>query len=435
MFGYYLQLGLRSLRRNPVLTALMVLTIAVGVGASMATFAVFRAVSGNPIPDKSAELFKPQIDSWGPTHNTTKEPLDAMDYTDAMALMRAHKATKQVVSYPVNLSVLPNDPTGRSFQQSGYATYSDFFSMFEVPFKYGSAWSPAQDAERGNQVVISSKLNQRLFGGADSVGRTIDLSGNEFRIVGVIQPWNPQPRFYDVVNGRMFADPPQLWITFTRAIDLHISTDGGRSCTSNNSVGFAGFLQSDCIWLSYWAELPTPAVAAGYRRYLQSYASDQQHAGRFTWAPNVRLSNVTQWMDLQQVVPQESKVSMLLSLGFLVVCLVNTIGLLLAKFMRRAPEIGVRRALGAPRAAIYQQLLIEAGMVGLAGGVLGLLLTAGAVLGIGLVFTPEIARLAHVDLTLLGLTVLLAVAATIIAALYPTWRASQVQPAWQLRAN
>jgi putative ABC transport system permease protein len=331
--------------------------------------------------------------------------------------------------------VLPNDPASRPFQQSGYATYSDFFSMFEVPFKYGSAWSTQQDAERGNQVVISSKLNQRLFGGADSVGRTIDLSGNEFRIVGVIQPWNPQPRFYDVVNGRTFAEPPQLWITFTRAIDLQIPTDGGRSCTNNNSVGFAGFLQSDCIWLSYWAELPTPAAAAGYRRYLQSYASDQQRAGRFTWAPNVRLSSVSQWMDLQQVVPQESKVSMLLSLGFLVVCLVNTIGLLLAKFMRRAPEIGVRRALGAPRAAIYQQLLIEAAMIGLAGGVLGLLLTAGAVLGIGLVFTPEIARLAHVDLTLLGLTVLLAVAATVIAAFYPTWRASQVQPAWQLRAN
>jgi putative ABC transport system permease protein len=435
MFAYYFQLGVRSLRRNPVLTSLMVLTIAVGVAASMATFAVFRAVSGDPIPDKSAQLFKPQIDSWGPVSNTDGDPIASMDYTDAMALMRAHKAQQQVVSYPVDLSVFPNDPASRPFEQAGYASYSDFFSMFEVPFKYGSAWSIAQDAEHGNQVVISSKLNQRLFGGVNSVGRTIDLSDNEFRVVGVIQPWDPQPRFYDVVNGRTFANPPQLWISFTRAIDLQIPTSGHRACTANSRAGFAGLLQSDCIWLSYWAELPTPSAAADYTRYLQSYAADQQRAGRFTWAAKVRLSSVTQWLDLQQVVPPESKVALLLSLGFLVVCLVNTIGLLLAKFMRRAPEIGVRRALGASRAAIYQQFLIEATMVGLAGGVLGLLLTAGAVGGIGLVFTPQIARLAHVDLTLLVLTVMVAVAATVIAAFYPTWRASRVQPAWQLRAN
>jgi putative ABC transport system permease protein len=73
--------------------------------------------------------------------------------------------------------------------------------------------------------------------------------------------------------------------------------------------------------------------------------------------------------------------------------------------------------------------------VGLAGGVLGLLLTALGMFGVGLLFEPEIARLAHLDLSLVAMTLLVAIAATVLAAFYPTWRAAQVQPAWQLKSN
>jgi putative ABC transport system permease protein len=123
------------------------------------------------------------------------------------------------------------------------------------------------------------------------------------------------------------------------------------------------------------------------------------------------------------------------ALSFFVICLVNTIGLLLAKFMRRAGEIGVRRALGATRHEIYAQYMVEAAAVGFAGGVLGLLFTAVGMSGVGLLFEPEIARLAHLDLSLVGLTLVLAIIATVAAAFYPAWRAAQVQPAWQLKSN
>jgi putative ABC transport system permease protein len=174
-----------------------------------------------------------------------------------------------------------------------------------------------------------------------------------------------------------------------------------------------------------------------YRDYLHNYAAEQQCLGRFAWAPNVRLRNVMQWLrrDENNVVPKESALSMIVSVSFLLICLVNVVGLMLARFMRRAPEIGVRRALGASRGAIYRQFLTEAAAIGLAGGVLGLLLTALGMAGIDHVFEPEIARLAQLDASLLLLTVLVAVATTLIAALYPTWRAAQVQPAWQLKSN
>jgi putative ABC transport system permease protein len=144
---------------------------------------------------------------------------------------------------------------------------------------------------------------------------------------------------------------------------------------------------------------------------------------------------VPAWLDNQQVVPSDTKVSLLVALGLLLVCLVNTVGLLLAKFLRRSSEIGVRRALGAPRAAIYTQFLVEAGIVGVAGGVLGLLLTGAGVASVGWVLPRDIATLARIDVSLLVLTLLVAVVATMLAGLYPTYRASRVQPAWQLKSN
>lgn len=436
MFAYYLDLALHSLKRNPILTALMILTIGFGVAASMTTYSVFRAVSGNPIPNKSAQLFKPQIDNWGHLNGrTSNEPPDAMDYTDAVALLRAHKAAQQTVSYPVSLSLVPANSQAMPFLVVGYATTSDFFSMFEVPFQYGGGWPASDDAKHASTAVITAKLNQRLFGGVNSVGKSVDMSGHSYRIVGVARPWNPQPRFYDVVNGGGFSRAPQIWIPFTRAIDLQIGTAGNNNCNSRTPPGWDGWLHSECVWLSYWAELPNAAAAASYQRYLTAYADQQRQAGRFDWAPNVRLRNVMQWLAYRHVVPPEARISLLLALGFLLVCLVNTIGLLLAKFMRRAPEIGVRRALGASRRTIYAQFLTEAALVGVAGGLLGLLLTLGGMFAVGWVFEPQIARLAHIDPALVGLTLLVAVLATLIAAFYPTWRASRVQPAWQLKSN
>ena len=62
MYAYYLRLALRSFRRTKALTVLMVLTIALGIGACMTTLTVFHVLSGDPIPDKSATLFYPRLE-------------------------------------------------------------------------------------------------------------------------------------------------------------------------------------------------------------------------------------------------------------------------------------------------------------------------------------------------------------------------------------
>ncbi len=438
MFSYYLELALRSLKRSPGLTLLMVLTIGFGVAASMTTYSVFRAVSGDPIPWKSSQLFVPQIDMWGPTGRSDDgEPPDAMDYIDAMKLMRDHRAKLQSAMYQVSPSIVPADASKHPINVSGHAVYSEFFSMLDVPFKYGSGWNADDDTQRAAVVVISSKLNQKLFGGANSVGKTVNVEGKDYRVVGVTNDWNPQPRFYDVVNSGGFSTGlDDVFLPFERAIALSIPNDGNTNCNAIPAEsGFVGMQHSSCVWIAYMAELDDAAAVSTYKEYLDGYAHQQQQSGRFAWAPNNRLRNLPDWLDSQHVVPSDTKVSLLVALGLLIVCLVNTAGLLLAKFLRRSSEIGVRRALGAQRLSIYAQFLTEAGMIGLAGGVLGLLLTGVGVASVGWVLPKDIASLARVDLVLLALTLLIAVVATLLAGLYPTFRAARVQPAWQLKSN
>jgi putative ABC transport system permease protein len=441
MLGYYIDLAVRSLKRSRGLTLLMILTVGFGVAASMVTYSVFRAVSGDPIPWKSAQLYVPQIEVWGPKGHggpgDNGDPEDALDYTDAIALMRDHRAKYQSAMYMITPSVVPAEAGKHPINVEGHAVFNEFFSMTDAPFEYGSGWAAADDEQRAAVAVISDKINQKLFGGANSVGKIVDIDGKDYRIVGVLKKWSPQPRFYDVVNtGGFTTNADDLFIPFMRAIDMGIMNDGNTNCSETPAQsGFKGLQQSTCIWISYMVQLDSASDAAAFKQYLDGYASEQQHSGRFNWAPNNRLRNLPAWLDAQKVVPKDTEVSLLVAIGLLMVCLVNTAGLLLAKFLRRSNEIGVRRAIGAPRAAIYAQFMVEAGIVGLSGGVLGLVLTGIGIQGVGWVLPKDIANLAHLDFQLLLLTLVVAVVSTMLAGIYPTFRASRVQPAWQLKSN
>ncbi|MBW8811476.1 MAG: FtsX-like permease family protein, partial [Lysobacter sp.] len=109
-------------------------------------------------------------------------------------------------------------------------------------------------------------------------------------------------------------------------------------------------------------------------------------------------------------------------------------GLLLTKFLRRSVEVGVRRALGASKRAIFAQLLVEAGMIGVAGGALGLGL---ALLGLWVVRSQPApyAHLAHLDLPMLLGTLGLALVSSVLSGLLPAWRGCQVTPAVQLKSH
>jgi len=438
MFTYYFDLGMRSLSRNVVIAGLMILLFAIGVAGSVTTYALLSAVSANPLPSKSDRLFIPQIDNRGPNSRVTNdgEPDPKLTLRDANALRANQEATGQAAIYPIYLSAVPSDPSIQPVAAKGYAVTADFFRMFLVPFQYGSVWSKQDDDDGSNAIVIGRDLNQKLFRGENSIGRELPLEGHVYRIAGVMAEWNPLPRFYAVADVQGFERSPQVFLPFQRAINLKIATAGSTFCALNyQGKGWDDLVRSECSWISFWVELPDLNAVTRYRSFLSAYAEEQRANGRFNWPGYTRLRDLDEWLKYMRVVPTEVRISFIVALGLLLVCTVNTVGLLLARFMRRGADIGVRRALGASRSAIYAQYLVEAGVIGLAGGLLGVLLTVCSIRSLDLVFEAKIARIVHFDASTMGLAIMLAVVVALIAAAYPVWRASRIQPAWQLKAG
>jgi putative ABC transport system permease protein len=423
----------------------MVAAVGVGIGASMTVYTVLHALSGNPIPQKSGQLFAPRIDVWGPPTQQSggsqavdyRLP-DQLTYRDAVALMQAQRAPRQAVMYEVSQDVSPVG--ARAFRAVGRATSRDFFALFDVPFRSGATWGRDAEEKRENVVVLSTKLADRVFPDTDPLGKVINLSDRDYRVVGVVQNWAPMPRFYDMDSGAL-SDAEQFFIPFSTAIDRQITSSGSENCQGAPTGGWDAHLNSDCVWVLFWAELPTAAQARDFKTFLLSYASEQRQLGRFHWPPRVELLNVTDLLIDDSAVPPAIRAIGFVADGFLIVCLVNAVGLLLAKFSSRTRELALRRALGASRGGIFRQCVTETLLIGLLGGVVGLVLTAAGLAGLRALLAAAsqqgvpISRLASLNADMVVITLVVAVVVTVCAGLYPTWRASRVQPAWQLKTQ
>jgi len=437
MFAYYLDLALRSLRRNKVLTALMVLAIAVGIGASMTTLTVMHLLSGDPLPGKSARIFYPQVDAT-PANYTKGAPLDMLDYHSAVDLWSAQRADRQALLAGSDVKVSAPDSSQPPLMRPMLATTADFFPMFNVPFRYGRAWTSDDDAHHARVAVISSNLNDRLFGGQDSVGKILHLKESDVRIVGVLDAWRPSPRFYDVRGGRFaqgqtswfYSEPEDVFMPFDSGLEVNVGNFWQFTCWGE--VAKPGQLkEAPCAWVALWVQLDSAAKVASYRDFIAHYAQQQKTLGRFA-NTQTRMPGLMQWLDFNHVVPSDVKLQTVLAFAFLAICLFNMIGLLLAKFLRRGAEIGVRRALGASRRAVFSQCLVEAGMVGLVGGIGGWLLTLA---GLWLIRRQpvEYADMAHLDIGMFAVTFALAITTSLLAGALPALRASRVAPALQLK--
>jgi putative ABC transport system permease protein len=251
------------------------------------------------------------------------------------------------------------------------------------------------------------------------------------RIVGVIDTWRPSPHFYDLANGS-YGQSEQLFAPFSTSAELKLQFNGSMDCWGPHEDPAA--LGAPCVWIQFWVELDRSDAVIAYREFLSHYSAQEQAAGRYQRPSNARLSSVMEWLEHNEVVPRDVKLQTWIALGFLLVCLINTVGLLLTKFLRRSTEIGVRRALGASKRSIFIQLLVEAGMVGVAGGTAGVGL---AWLGLWAVRhqPTAYADLAHLDIPMLVATFALAVVASLFAGILPALRGCQIAPAIQLKSH
>ena len=432
MFAYYLDLARRSLARNVALTVLMIAAIAFGVGASMTTLTVLHVLAADPIPEKSHDLYNVQLEPRKLLGlEPGGEPPDQLTRLDAETLLRAGKAEHQAIMTGGEAAIEPQRPDLPPFFVDGRWTSADFFKMFQAPFVVGTSWREDDDLHAAHVVVISRELADKLFGSLDVIGKPIRVEGTDLRIIGVVDAWRPQPHFYDLFTSK-FGKSELLFVPWSTSRELKLGHNGSVDCWNENPDSLA--VGAPCVWIQYWVELNGEERVAAYREYLEHYSEEQHRIGRFERPTNVRLRDVMEWLEYRKVVPSDVRLQTWIALGFLIVCLINTVGLLLTKFLRRSSEIGVRRALGASKRAIFAQLLVEAGAIGLVGGVLGLGLAWLGLLAVRHQPTSY-AELAHLDLPMLAATFALSIITSVLAGLLPAWRGCQVTPAIQLKSH
>ncbi|QEE25550.1 FtsX-like permease family protein [Rhodanobacter glycinis] len=436
MFGYYLDLAWRSLKRTPVLTGLMVLAIGLGIGASMTMLTVLHVMTDDPMPGRSAHLYTPHLDPLPRDYKLrdgSPDPTDDMTWPDAMALLKAHRGVRQAAMSGGSLLLRPARADLRPFYVSGRYATTDFFALFGVPFEQGSGWSAADDAAGAQVVVLSETLARKLFGTGKAVGQTVRLGEHDFRVLGVTADWAPKPVFYDDQTGTQYSDADLFFLPLSVAVNQKLQVSGNQSGWVHGDD--TSLTSANMTWLQFWVQLDTPAQVAAYRQYLVDYSAQQKALGRFQRPPtNAKLYDLMGWLAHENLVPGDVDLQLWLALGFLFVCLLNIVALLLAKFLRRSGAISVRRALGARRRDIFVQLGIESALIGVAGGVLGL---AIAQLGLWSIRQrpDDYAKLAQMDMSMLLGTLGLAVLASVLAGLLPAWRACRVPPALQLKGG
>ncbi|WP_102794943.1 ABC transporter permease [Bowmanella denitrificans] len=385
MFAYNFSLALRSLKERPALTLLMLLAMSVGLGLFV-TFYTF-AKNGSDIPhgDKASTLYLVQMDNRELSADKIDRAIDMPDttYRDAVNLynldMPAIHQTYVMRTW-ATLSFADNEV--RPMQTRGAATTADFFTMFEPPFLYGSGWQLAADSG-DSQVVLGKTMNDKLFGGINSVGKRLLLNNKPVTVVGVLDTWHLSWRLYD--RGYYQGYPHDFFVPVQYALNHNLTRDTRFDCWEADQPQSSRFTNQDldilraseCGWLAFWAELPE-ADPAQYQEKLHSYINEQKAYGRFPRELQTYVLNIVEQMDFLNANYGEQS-SVIMALLFYTVCLLNAIGILLAKFIRRSKEVSVRRALGARKSAIILQHTLEVMMLGLVSAVFGLLI---AVLGL-----------------------------------------------------
>jgi putative ABC transport system permease protein len=437
MFLHYLDLAWRSFKRTPLVSLLMVLAVAVGIGITMTSLSVYHMMSMDPIPHKSERLFHPQLNTKdeGERWWTEDDLAYQMTYKDAMNLHRADLDVRKTAMMRTGFTVHMDSQEVKPFLASARVSGRDFFSMFEVDFLYGGPWTVQQEENALPLVVINKELNDKLFGGEDSVGKVIYLDDISFQIVGVIQPWDLTIKYYDLNNGALNA-PENMFIPISLIPSMEFESWGNQNGWKYEEINnYQELMQSETFWLQFWVELNNPSEEKAFREYLVAYLTEQGQLGRFT-RENVeyKLRNVKEWLEYNGVVSEDNRVLVGLSFLFLVVCLANILGLLLGKFLRRAPEIGVRRALGANKNHIFMQHLVEVSLLGFMGGIFGIVIAQLGLWGVRQTYSYY-SDIATMDVSMLLAAPSIAIVACILAGLYPAWLVCKTIPAIYLKTQ
>jgi putative ABC transport system permease protein len=235
---------------------------------------------------------------------------------------------------------------------------------------------------------------------------------------------------YDL-NGNWTSQPEPIYMPFSLTPAMQIRSNGNSDGWKSAGTTFEEFLNSDTDWVQFWVELKSPADADQYHRFVDGYVLEEKKHGRFERPLMNRVNSLHELLTLFGVIRPQVTAMAAISILFLAICALNLTGLLLGKFLARAPEVSVRRALGATRIDVFLQHITECELVGLAGGAIGMLLSMGAMRFIGKFISAT--SVVSLDSEMILAALFLSLGAGLMAGLYPAWRICSVQPAVQLK--
>ena len=419
LVSYNLLLAMQSFKRAKSLYFLIILTLSIGVGVLCANLALVNSMASDPIPAKSANLLHISMNTW-PDDQPPDEPMHILRYSDAMKIAESDIPVRSAVFYASGVYARDIESTSmKRFDSRVRATTPGFFELADAPFAFGSAF----EKSRGMEIVIGHELNQKIFAGKNSVGKTLELDGELLTIVGVLKPWIVRPLFYHPTEGRAFDLTDDIFAPLETAIDLGWSIHA-RSSSSDNYAGVNETRDRNVYYLQAWVELDDIAKKSALQSYLDNYSQQLKDAGEHPLAINNKLHNVNEWLKEAKVVDQKVLAFTLASILFLSVCIFNASSLLLSRFHAAKFEVGLRRAIGASNKHMMMQGLTESVLLGVFTGVIAVILS-WFFLKISVQFLPRLANIAVLEPKLLVLGMFLALITAIASALYPLYRANR----------
>jgi len=437
MLGYYIRLSWLSLKKTPVLSTLMVLAVAVGIGSCLTILTLYGAVSSNPMAHKNESIAAIQLNTWGDEggyYENNNIPV-SLTYLDAKALYDADVADQLVLTILAGMAVnVPGADQDASVEESRVVT-RDFFDMFDVPLIEGATWSERADQYGEPVAILNEALAKKYWPDSEAVGKSMELEGVAHTVVGVVdEGWNMTPSVYDLY-GEPFRDAPQIYIPFFQVAEKQLPFWGNMSGWKVEDIrSHQDLLDSELVWIYAWAGFSSEQNRGEFEQFLRGFIDQQHEQGRYPLSQDFYLQTPEQWLDIFEVVSEDDKLLLLMSFAFLSVCLLNSVVLLLAKFSRHAPEAGVRRALGASKSSIFIQHLSESLMIALLGAALGLVLSLLGLAGVRQLY-DNYTGIASVSTLTYVAAIALALLAGVLSGLLPSFKISRTAPALYLKAD
>src|SRR5438270_4603698 len=390
--GQDVRYGLRILAKNPAFTAIAVLALALGIGANSAIFSVVNAILLRPLPYKNPEQL---VMVWeNATHlgfpKNTPSPANFLDWRQQTTLFSGMAAFGE---RSFNLTGV-----GEPERLDGRRVSANLFDLLGVRPIIGRTFVPQEDQPGTKVVLLNESLWKRRFGGDPSViGRAVTLNNESYTVIGVL------PRSVRLPAFGNWRD--QVWVPLAFPAEE-------AAARGNHFLEVIARLMPGATLQQARAEMETIAA-----RLAQQYP---EH--------NTRIGAVVN--PLHEEIVGNMKPALLILLGavafVLLIACANVANLLLARAAVRQKEIALRLALGADRARLTKQLLVESVMLSLLGGVVGLAL-AYIVLDVLTSFIPQDlaqAETISIDGKVLIFTLLIALVTGLIFGLAPASQAS-----------